>query len=85
MIPQSGISSLHIFLIKNKKTYLNDELELYIQKDGKYKLIIPNREIHNLFIKQIREWFDGVTKSDGKKLRYYSRRKESQGITFRRR
>lgn len=37
-------------------------------KDGKYKLIIPNREIHNLFIKQIREWFDGVTKSDGKKL-----------------
>ncbi len=30
---------LYYILIKNKKTYLNDELELYVQKDGKYKLV----------------------------------------------
>ena len=37
-------------------------------ESGKYRLTIPNREIKNLFIKKIREWFSDVSKNDGKKL-----------------
>lgn len=34
----------------------------------KYNLIIPNREIKELFITQIQEWFQNVTKQDSPKL-----------------
>lgn len=37
-------------------------------ESGKYRLTIPNREIKNLFIKKIREWFSDVFRNDGKKL-----------------
>ena len=37
-------------------------------ESGKYRLVIPNREIRNLFIKKIREWFADVTRNDGKVL-----------------
>jgi hypothetical protein len=33
-------------------------------EDGKYKLVIPNREIRNLFITQIQEWFKETATSD---------------------
>ena len=37
--------------------------------DGrKYRLVIPNREIHELFVLQIREWFHEETLSDVSKL-----------------
>ena len=36
--------------------------------DGKVRLSIPNREIKNLFIKKIREWFSDTTANDGKTL-----------------
>ena len=39
---------------------------------GKYRLTIPNREIKNLFIKKIREWFSDVSRNDGKKLEEFS-------------
>lgn len=41
-------------------------------ESGKYRLTIPNREIKNLFIKKIREWFSDVSRNDGKKLEEYS-------------
>ncbi len=37
-------------------------------QSGKYRLSIPNREIRNLFIKKIREWFSDTSKKDGTKL-----------------
>ncbi len=36
--------------------------------DGRYLLSIPNREIRNLFIRKIREWFRDVSRNDGKTL-----------------
>ena len=41
-------------------------------ESGKYRLTIPNREIKNLFIKKIREWFSDVSRKDGKKLEEFS-------------
>ena len=41
-------------------------------ESGKYRLTIPNREIKNLFIKKIREWFSDVARNDGKKLEEFS-------------
>ena len=35
---------------------------------GKYRLVIPNREVRNLFVKKIREWFLDVSRNDGKTL-----------------
>ena len=35
---------------------------------GRYRLKIPNREIRNLFVRQIREWFSDVSRNDGKRL-----------------
>lgn len=35
---------------------------------GKYLLKIPNKEIRNLFTRQIKEWFSDVSRSDGKVL-----------------
>ena len=35
---------------------------------GKYRLVIPNREVRNLFVKKIREWFWDVSRNDGKTL-----------------
>ena len=37
-------------------------------ESGKYRLTIPNREIKNLFIKKIREWFRDTSANDGKRL-----------------
>ena len=37
-------------------------------ESGKYRLVIPNREVRNLFIKKIREWFGDTSRNDGKKL-----------------
>ena len=37
-------------------------------ESGKYRLAIPNREVRNLFIKKIREWFGDTSRNDGKKL-----------------
>lgn len=37
-------------------------------ESGKYRLAIPNREVRNLFIKKIREWFSDTSRNDGKKL-----------------
>ena len=39
-----------------------------VTEDGKVRLSIPNKEIKNLFIKKIREWFSDTTSSDGKTL-----------------
>lgn len=36
--------------------------------DDRYRLAIPNKEIRNLFIKKVREWFRDVSKNDGKAL-----------------
>ena len=36
--------------------------------DGCYLVSIPNKEIHNLFVKKIREWFNEVSKKDGKTM-----------------
>ncbi len=35
---------------------------------GKYRLVIPNREVRNLFVKKIREWFSDVSRKDGQTL-----------------
>lgn len=37
-------------------------------EDDKYRLVIPNKEIRNLFIKKIREWFSDASRRDGKTL-----------------
>lgn len=37
-------------------------------EQGSYRLVIPNKEIRNLFIKKIREWFRDVSRNDGKTL-----------------
>lgn len=36
--------------------------------DDRYRLAIPNKEIRNLFIKKVREWFRDASKNDGKSL-----------------
>lgn len=36
--------------------------------DGRYRLMIPNKEISNLFIRKVREWFQDISKNDGKTL-----------------
>ena len=38
---------------------------------GKYRLTIPNKEIRNLFTRQIREWFRDVSQKDGEKLNVF--------------
>ena len=35
-------------------------------ESGKYRLVIPNKEVRNLFIRKIREWFLDVARNDGK-------------------
>ena len=37
-------------------------------ESGKYRLVIPNRKVRNLFVKKIREWFSDVPRNDGKTL-----------------
>lgn len=37
-------------------------------ESGRYRLTIPNKEVRNLFIQKIREWFSDVTRNDGKTL-----------------
>ncbi len=37
-------------------------------ESGKYRLVIPNREVRNLFVKKIREWFSDVSRKDGQTL-----------------
>jgi len=39
--------------------------------EGKWELAIPNREIRELFVKQIQEWFKGETRADTGKLRRF--------------
>lgn len=36
--------------------------------DDRFRLAIPNKEIRNLFIKKVREWFRDASKNDGKAL-----------------
>lgn len=45
--------------------------KLGVTDDGKVRLSIPNREIKNLFIKKIREWFSDTTANDGKTLEQF--------------
>ena len=40
-------------------------------ENGKYRLTIPNKEIRNLFTRQIREWFRDVSQRDGEKLNVF--------------
>lgn len=42
-----------------------------VTDDGKVRLSIPNREIKNLFIKKIREWFSDTTANNGKTLEQF--------------
>lgn len=42
-----------------------------VTDDGRVRLSIPNREIKNLFIKKIREWFSDTTTNDGKTLEQF--------------
>ena len=42
-----------------------------VTDDGKVRLSIPNREIKNLFIKKIHEWFSDTTANDGKTLEQF--------------
>ena len=42
-----------------------------VTDNGKVRLSIPNREIKNLFIKKIREWFSDTTANDGKTLEQF--------------
>lgn len=42
-----------------------------VTDDSKVCLSIPNREIKNLFIKKIREWFSDTTANDGKTLEQF--------------
>lgn len=42
-----------------------------VTDDGSVRLSIPNREIKNLFIKKIREWFSDTTANDGKTLEQF--------------
>lgn len=37
-------------------------------ESGKYRLVIPNREVRNLFVKKIREWLSDVTKMTERRL-----------------
>lgn len=37
-------------------------------ESGRYRLTIPNKEVRNLFIRKIMEWFSDVTRNDGKTL-----------------
>lgn len=37
-------------------------------ESGRYRLAIPNKEVRNLFIRKIMEWFSDVTRNDGKTL-----------------
>lgn len=37
-------------------------------ESGKYRLVIPNREVRNLFVKKIREWFSDVSRKGGQTL-----------------
>ena len=39
--------------------------------EDQYRLVIPNREIRKLFIKQIREWFRDVSRKDGETLNQF--------------
>ena len=41
-------------------------------ESGKYCLVIPNREVRNLFVKKIREWFSDVSRKDGQTLEQLS-------------
>ena len=42
-----------------------------VTDDGRVRLSIPHREIKNLFIKKIREWFSDTTANDGKTLEQF--------------
>lgn len=42
-----------------------------VTDDGRVRLSIPNREIKNLFIKKIHEWFSDTTANDGKTLEQF--------------
>ena len=41
------------------------------QEEKKYRLAIPNNEIRELFISQIREWFRDVSRKDGETLNQF--------------
>ena len=40
-----------------------------VTEDGRYKLVIPNREVREVFVRQIHEWFKERVASDAKPLR----------------
>lgn len=40
-------------------------------EQGSYRLVIPNKEIRNLFIRKIREWFRDISRNDGKTLEVF--------------
>ena len=40
-----------------------------VTEDGRYKLVIPNREVREVFVRQIHEWFKERVASDAKPMR----------------
>ena len=40
-----------------------------VTEDGRYKLVIPNREVREVFVRQIHEWFKERVVSDAKPMR----------------
>ena len=40
-----------------------------VTEDGQYKLVIPNREVREVFVRQIQEWFKENVISDAKPMR----------------
>lgn len=50
-------------------------------ESGRTKLVIPNREVHWIFVQQIRKWFKEETKKDITKLQNFCRAFQNNDVT----